>query len=39
MIYSHSTKLKESEMEEIKKEKLETLLEWCKNLPNRSMEN
>lgn len=39
MIYSHSTRLKENEMEKIKKEKLETLLEWCRNLPNRSVEN
>lgn len=39
VIYTYSTKLIEEEMEELKKEKLETLLTWCKNLPNRSMEN
>ena len=37
--YTYSTKLKEEKMEEIKKEKLEILLEWCKSLPNRNMEN
>lgn len=37
--YTYSTKLSKKEMEEIKKEKLETLLEWCKNLPNRNTEN
>lgn len=37
--YTYSTKLTEEKMEELKKEKLETLLEWCKSLPNRSMEN
>ena len=36
--YSYSTRLSKKEMEEIKKEKLETLLEWCKNLPNRNTE-
>lgn len=37
--YTYSTRLTEEEMEELKKEKLAILLEWCKNLPNRSMEN
>ena len=37
--YVYSSKLTEEKMEEIKKEKLETLLEWCKSLPKRSMEN
>ena len=36
--YTYSTKLTKEKMEEIKKEKLETLLEWCKSLPKRSME-
>ena len=37
--YTYSTKLKEEKMEEIKKEKLETLLKWCNSLPNRRTEN
>ena len=37
--YTYSTKLKEEEMEELKKEKLKILLEWCKSLPDRNMEN
>lgn len=37
--YSYSAKLTKAKMEEIKKEKLEILLEWCKNLPNRNTEN
>lgn len=37
--YTYSTKLEEKEMEELKKEKLETLLKWCKGLPDRSMGN
>lgn len=37
--YTYSTRLKKEKMEEIKREKLETLLEWCKSLPNRNMEN
>lgn len=37
--YTYSTRLTEEEMEELKKEKLAILLEWCKSLPNRSMEN
>lgn len=37
--YTYSTKLTEKKMEELKKEKLETLLDWCKSLPNRNMEN
>lgn len=36
--YTYSTKFKANEMEEIKMGKLETLLEWCKNLPNRNTE-
>jgi hypothetical protein len=35
---SYSTKLTKEKMEELKMEKLKTLLEWCKDLPNRSME-
>lgn len=35
---SYSTKLTEEEMEECKKDNLDTLLEWCKTLPNRNME-
>lgn len=34
--YSYSTKLTEEEMEEIKKVKLESLLEWCKSLPKNT---
>jgi hypothetical protein len=37
--YTYSAKLEEKEMEELKKEKLKTLLNWCKSLPNRNMEN
>lgn len=37
--YTYSTKLTKEKMEEIKKEKLDTLLEWCESLPNRSMKN
>lgn len=37
--YSYSTKLTEEKAEELKKENLALLLEWCKNLPNLSMEN
>lgn len=36
--YSYSTKLKDEEAEEIKKDKLKSLLEWCKELPDRNME-
>lgn len=36
--YTYSTRLSKKEMEEIKSEKLEILLAWCKSLPNRSME-
>jgi hypothetical protein len=36
--YTYSTRLKSNEMEEMKKEKLNTLLEWCKGLPNRGAE-
>lgn len=32
-------KLSEEKMEELKKENLAILLEWCKNLPNRNIEN
>lgn len=34
--YVYSTKALRNNMEEIKKEKLEILLEWCKSLPNRN---
>ena len=37
--YTYSMKLAEEKMEELKKEKLAVLLEWCKSLPNRNMEN
>ena len=37
--YTYSMKLTEEKMEEIKKEKLETLLKWCKSLPKRNTEN
>lgn len=37
--YTYSMKLTEEKMEELKKEKLRALLEWCNNLPNRNMEN
>lgn len=37
--YTYSTSLTEKDMEELKKKKLETLLNWCKSLPNRNMEN
>lgn len=37
--YTYSTMLKKESMEELKKEKLETLLEWCNNLPKRNTEN
>lgn len=33
--YVYSTRLSKEKMEELKKEKLGILLEWCKNLPNR----
>lgn len=37
--FTYSTKLTKENMEELKKEKLAVLLEWCKSLPNRNMEN
>ena len=37
--HTYSMKLTEEKMEELKKEKLKTLLEWCKSLPKRSMED
>lgn len=37
--FTYSMKLTKKKMEELKKEKLETLLEWCKSLPSRNMEN
>ena len=37
--YTYSTRLSKEGMEELKREKLETLLKWCKNLPNRNVEN
>lgn len=33
--YAYSTRLTKKEMENLKKEKLETLLEWCKSLPDK----
>lgn len=35
--YTYSAKLEDEEMEELKREKLEVLLEWCKRLHNRNM--
>lgn len=37
--YTYSTRLTKANMEELKKEKLEMLLKWCNNLPNRNTEN
>lgn len=37
--YSYSTKIKKEKIEELKKENLKILLEWCNNLPSRNMEN
>jgi hypothetical protein len=37
--YTYSTRLTKANMEELKKEKLERLLKWCENLPNRNTEN
>ena len=37
--YSYSTKLTKEESEELKKKNLESLLEWCKQLPSQNMEN
>lgn len=37
--YSYSTKLTEDKWNELKKERIETLLKWCERLPNRSMED
>lgn len=34
--YTYSTKLKRDNIKELKREKLEVLLEWCKNLPNKN---
>lgn len=34
--YTYSTKLTEEKMEELKKEKLYVLLEWCNSLPDRN---
>jgi hypothetical protein len=34
--YTYSVKLSEAQMEELKKEKLAILLEWCKSLPSRA---
>lgn len=36
--YTYSTRLTKEKMEELKKEKLEVLLEWCNNLPSRNTE-
>jgi hypothetical protein len=35
IVYAYSTRLSKEKMEELKKEKLEILLEWCRSLPNR----
>lgn len=37
--HSYSTKLTEEKAEELKKNNLESLLEWCKQLPYQNMEN
>lgn len=37
--YTYSQKLTEEKMEELKTDKLESLLKWVKNLPNRNVEN
>lgn len=37
--YIYSRKLTEDEMEGLKKQRLEALLKWCENLPNRSVED
>ena len=37
--YVYSNKITKEEMEELKKEKLITLLEWCHSLPSGNMEN
>lgn len=34
--YTYSTKAKRDKMKELKQEKLEVLLEWCKSLPNKN---
>lgn len=36
---SYSTKLTKKDMEDIKKKKLESLLEWCNGLPKQNTEN
>ena len=37
--YTYSQKLTEEKMEELKAEKLKTLLDWIKSLPNKNIEN
>lgn len=37
--YKYQPKMTAEEIEELKKEKLEILLAWCKSLPDRNMEN
>lgn len=39
LTYSYPNKLTMEEAEKIKKENLEILLEWCRQLPNQNMEN
>ena len=39
IVYTYSTKIKEEEMKKIKSEKIAKLLEWCKSLPNRNIED
>lgn len=34
--YTYSTKLSKDDMKELKKKKIEALLEWCKNLPDNN---
>lgn len=38
VVYTYKAELAQKRMEEAKREKLEALLEWCKNLPNRNTE-
>lgn len=35
ILYAYSTRLSKEDMKELKKEKLEILLKWCRSLPNR----
>lgn len=39
LTYSYSTKLTKEKAEKLKKENLKLLLEWCENLPDKSVKN